>query len=316
MTERALPELPYEAWEATKHTLHLYAQIVGKIKLATAAPRNHWWSVPLYVDVRGLTTGRMTRNGTSFDLTFDLLEHRLVLRTDTGAGDSFALTDGLSVAAFDERVHELLRRHDLDVAIREQPFGITITTPFPADSEHASYDREYVERFWRVLGWTGGVFEEFAGWYCGKQSPVHLFWHSFDLAYTRFSGRRAAAVGGADAVTQEAYSHELVSFGFWPGDDNVRAPSFYSYTAPEPPGIRERELRPDEAHWVDAATGLLALLDYEAVRTADDPRAALMSFLQSAYTAGAEAAAWPQEDLMSSFCPPPAQLQQLLAARR
>lgn len=170
-----LPELPLEAWEDTKDTLHLWVQIVGKIRLASTPPRNHWWHVPLYVDVRGLTTRPMhSPDGTAFRIDFDLVDHRLVVSTSDGTVDSFPLHDGLSVAAFAEELHALLARLGIAVAIRETPFGVPMTTPFPDDSEHAAYDRDAVERFWRILDWTGHVFEEFAGWYCGKASPVHL----------------------------------------------------------------------------------------------------------------------------------------------
>ena len=162
-----------------------------------------------------------------------------------------------------------------------------MTTPFPDDREHASYDPDAVHRFWRILDWTDGVFEEFSGWFCGKTSPVHLFWHSFDLAVTRFNGRRAPALPDADAVTREAYTHEVVSFGFWAGDANVREPAYYSYAAPEPAGLRDRPLRPDGASWSEQG---LALLSYETVRTSADPRATLLEFLESAYQAGADAA--------------------------
>jgi Family of unknown function (DUF5996) len=176
---------------------------------------------------------------------------------------------------------------------------VPMTTPFPEDREHASYDRDAVERFWRILGWSDQVFEEFAGWFCGKTSPVHLFWHSLDLAVTRFGGKRAPVDPNASAVTREGYSHELISFGFWAGDKNLREPSYYSYTAPEPASLRDRLLRPDEARWTET----LALLPYEAVRTARDPRAALLDFLESAYEAGADAAGWDRKDLESSWCP-------------
>jgi len=296
----ALPPLPLEAWEATKTTLHLWAQIVGKIRLASTAPRNHWWHVPLYVDVHGLTTRRMhAANGVVFQIRFDFVDHRLVAETNAGATESFALVDGLSVSEFDRQLHEMLEQLGVDVVIRENPFGVPMTTPFPDDSEHASYDPDAVERFWRILDWTDGVFDEFTGWFCGKTSPVHLFWHSFDLAVTRFGGKRAPAMPDADAVTQEAYSHELVSFGFWAGDKNVREPAYYAYAAPEPPGMRERQLRPDAAHWTEQ----LALLPYEVVRAADDPRATLLAFLESAYEAGAEAGGWNRKDLESSWCP-------------
>ncbi len=313
----ALPELPLEEWEATKTTLHLWSQIVGKVRLASTAPRNHWWHVPLYVDVRGLTTRRMhAQNGVTFQIDFDFVDHRLVIRTNRGAVDSFELVDGLSVAGFDEELHAALARLDIDVAIRESPFGLPTTTPFPADREHASYDRDAVERFWRILDWTDGVFEEFAGWYCGKTSPVHLFWHSFDLAITRFGGRRAPALPEADAVTREAYTHEVVSFGFWAGDENVREPTYYSYAAPEPPDLRRQPLRPEDAFWTEQGGGSLAFLRYQAVRAAADPKAVLLAFLESAYQAGAGALGWDRAGLESSWCPDPPELSRLLEGGR
>jgi hypothetical protein len=256
-----LPQLQLDDWESTKDTLHLWAQIVGKIRMASSPPRNHWWHVPLYVDVRGLTTRRLhARNDVTFEIAFDFVDHRLVVQTNRGETESFPLVDGLSVAAFDEQLHTLLRSLDVDVEIRESPFGVPMTTPFPDDREHASYDPDAVVRFWRVLDWTDGVFEEFAGWYCGKTSPVHLFWHSLDLAVTRFDGKRAPPSPDADRVTQEAYSHDLVSFGFWAGDRTVREPSYYAYAAPEPPGLRDRALRPAEAFWAEQGGGSLARL--------------------------------------------------------
>jgi hypothetical protein len=313
VAERSLPELPFEPWEATANTLHLWAQIVGKIRLASNPPRNHWWHVTLFVDVRGLTTRRLHgQNGLTFEIAFDFVDHRLVVQTNRGGVESFALVDGLSVSAFDEQLHAAMRALDVDVAIRESPFGVpTMTTPFADDREHASYDRDAVERYWRVLDWTDWVFEEFAGWFCGKTSPVELFWHSFDLAVTRFSGRRAPPLPDADLVTQEAYTHEVISFGFWPGDANVRAPTYYSYTAPEPPGLRDRPLV-DGAAWVEQGAGSLAVLPYEIVRNSTDPRRTLLAFLQSAYLAGAETAGWDIDDLMSAYCPPPRAVKELL----
>ena len=302
--ELDLPPLPLAEWEETKTTLQLWAQIVGKIRMASTTPLNHWWNVSLYLDVRGLTTRRMhAANGISFEIVFDFVDHRLVVATNGGAVESFELVDGLSVAAFDERVHATLARLGVDVAIREEPYGVPSTTPFPADREHAAYDRDAVQRFWRILDWTDGVLQEFAGWYCGKTSPVHLFWHSFDLALTRFGGRRAPPRPEADSVTREAYTHEVVSFGFWAGDERVREPTYYAYAAPEPTGLRERRLQPAQAFWADQGGGSLTRLPYEAVRAAADPRAMLLSFLESAYRAGAEAAGWDVADLESSYCP-------------
>jgi hypothetical protein len=298
-----LPELPYGEWRQTKDTLHLWTQIVGKVKLASTPPENHWWNVPLYVDVRGLTTRSLHQQGIAFGVEFDFVEHRLVVRTDRGDVDSFELVDGLSVADFDAQFHQLLGRAGVDVAIRERPFGVPMTTPFPEDRDHASYQAEYVERFSHALGWVDDVFTEFAGWFCGKASPVHLFWHSFDLAYTRFSGRPAPPVAGRDPVTDEAYSHEVISFGFWAGDDNVGEAAFYSYTSPEPATLREQALSPAAAHWVEQGSGSLALLPYDAVRSSADPKATLLGFLESAYQAGVRTADWDEDALRSSYCP-------------
>ena len=299
-----LPPLPLPEWEPTKNTLHLWAQIVGKVKMASLPPKNHWWHVPLYVDVRGLTTRLLhAQDGAGFEVRFDFVDHRLVVET-ANATESFPLVDGLSVAAFDEQLHALLAGLGVDVAILEKPFGVPMTTPFPDDHEHASYDAEAVERFWHVLDWSAAVLEEFAGWFCGKQSPVHLFWHSFDLALTRFSGRPAPPMPDADPVTREAYTDEVVSFGFWAGDLNLREPSYYSYTAPEPAGLRDQPLAAGAA-WAEQNGGSLALLTYETVRTAADPRAALLEFVESAYQAGAAAAGWSRDELISSWCPLP-----------
>jgi hypothetical protein len=292
------PELPLASWEDTKTTLHLWSQIVGKVRLASTAPRNHWWNVTLYVDVRGLTTRRLHgADGVVFQIDFDFVDHRLVVRTNRGETESFALVDGLSVAAFDERLHATLARLGVDVAIRESPFGVPVTTPFTDDREHAAYDADAVERFWRILDWTDGVLEEFAGRFCGKTSPVHLFWHSFDLAVARFGGTRAPKGTELGLVDREAYSHEIIPFGFWAGDQNVREPTYYSYTSPEPDGLREAPLAPVEARWIDSGAGSLAVLPYEAVRTSTEPRATLLAFFESAYQAGAGAAGWDRDAL-------------------
>jgi len=297
-----LPALPLDEWEPTKDTLHLWAQIVGKIRLATAPPQNHWWNATLYVDSCGLTTRRIRASGRDFELAFDLVGHRFLLRTDDGV-ESFPLEDGLSVADFYERLFALLAAAGIRVEIRAEPYGVPMDTPFAEDREHASYDRDAVERFRAVLEWVDATLQEFAGWFCGKCSPVQVFWHSFDIAVARYSGRRAPAMPAANAVTREAYSHEVISFGFWPGDATVRTPTFYSYTSPEPAGLTERPLRPDTALWVPTGSSHQARLDYEDVRRAADPRAALLEFLESAYEAGASAAGWDEQAFRSSWDP-------------
>jgi hypothetical protein len=305
-----LPELHLDDWRPTKDTLHLYSQILGKIRLATTPPRNHWWNVALYVDVRGLTTRRLHQRDTTFEISLDFIDHALVVRTSDGRAKRFELANGVAVAEFDTRVHELLAELGVDVEIREEPFGVAMTTPFPEDVEHASWDRDAIERFGRVLDWSDSVFEEFSGWFNGKTSPVHLFWHSLDLAVTRFSGQPCEP-GAADPVTQEAYSHELISFGFWPGDDRLGDAAYYSYTFPEPEGVREQPL--PLGAWVESGAGSLAVLPYEAVRTAPDPRTTLLAFFQSAYEAGARLAGWDTTDFESSWCPTPSQLEELRA---
>jgi hypothetical protein len=307
-----LPALPQAEWKATKTTVHLWLQIVGKIRMASTAPRNHWWHTTLYVDVRGLTTRRLHgANGVTFEIAFDFVDHQLVVSTNRGAVESFALRDGLSVAAFDQEVHATLARLGVDVQIEESPYGVPMTTPFPEDTEHASYDPVAANRFWQILDWSDTVFEEFAGWYVGKTSPVQLFWHGLDLAVTRFSGRRAPLSAEAGLVSREAYSHEVVSFGFWAGDDKVREPSYYSYASPEPPDMRSQPLRPEEAYWPGEGSPLV-LLSYESVRTADDPRAALLAFLESAYRAGARGPGWNRDELASSWYPASAELGELV----
>ena len=313
----ALPALPFEQWEPTKETLHLWAQIVGKVRLAATLPQNHWWNAPLYVDTRGLTTRRLRSERGDFDVSFDFVAHELVVRTSGGGTNSFLLADGLSVAAFYERFLALLTGLGIEVEIKPEPFGLPVTTPFAKDTEHASYDREAVERFWEALRWMDWTLQEFAGWFCGKTSPVHLFWHGFDLAVTRFSGERAPENPNADRVSREAYSHEVISFGFWPGDRKVRMPAFYSYTAPEPAGLAERPLRPQTASWQQPfGSSHLALLPYDDVRTSSDPRETLLDFLESAYDAGATLAGWDRDGLRSSWCPTPVAREDLLGGGR
>jgi len=305
-----LPELHLADWRPTKDTLHLYCQIVGKVRLASTPPRNHWWNAPLYVDVRGLTTRRLRRGDMTFQIDFDFVDHSLIMRTHDGRTRSFALADGVPVAEFDTRLHQELNELGIDVAIKEQPFGLPITTPFPEDREHASWDRSAIESYGRILDWTDGVFEEFSGWFGGKTSPVHLFWHGLDLAVTRFSGRPAPEID-ADSVTREAYSQEVISFGLWAGDDNVQDTAYYSYTAPEPDGLRDQQLPVGD--WVEYGSGSLAILPYELVRTARDPRQTLLAFMQGAYEAGAQLAQWDTSGFESNWCPTPSQLHELQA---
>jgi len=292
-----LPPLPLDAWEDTKTTLHLYLQVVGKVRLALMPPRNHWWHVTLYVASRGLTTRAVPYGGggETMQIDLDLLDHRAVVTTSEGARRSFTL--GLPVADFYRELFAALAELGVEVSIRPEPYDLAFDTPFPEDREHRAWDPAAVERFWRALVWSGGVLEEFAGRFGGKATPVHLFWHSFDLAYSRFSGRRAPEMEGAARVAREAYSHEVASFGFWAGDAQVREATFYSYVWPLPDGLTGRPLRPEAARWLESDGNVQARLPYDAVRGSADPRAALLDFLESAYQAGAGAGGWPVDEL-------------------
>ncbi|WP_033424772.1 DUF5996 family protein [Actinomadura flavalba] len=297
-----LPALPYPAWSSTKDTLHLWTQIVGKVQLAAAPRRNHWWHTTLRVDEQGYTTGRMVHAGISFRIAFDLVRHRVVVHT-AGREDAIPLRDGMSVASFHDELFALLRELGVDVAIKAEPYGVPMTTPFADDIEHASYDRAAVEDFHRALTWVDGAFREFQGWFSGKASPVQLFWHSFDLATARFSGRAAPPMAGADPVAREAYSHEVISFGWWPGDAALDEPAFYSYTHPEPARLTGQPLLPGDAAWTPTGTTHQARVAWTPVRDAADPRGTLLDFLQSAYEAGAVAAGWPYDELHPDWCP-------------
>jgi hypothetical protein len=286
-----LPLLPLKEWEDTKETLHRYCQIAGKVRMEYSPYRNHWWNVTLYVTTRGLTTGPIPYGRTTFDISFDLLENRLAVTTGEGAF-SFALDD-LPVAEFYRRLFEGLRSLEIDASINPESFGLDDEHTLDTNTYHCTCAEGYVRRYHHVLGWVDQVFKEFAGRFNGKTSPVQLYWHSFDLAVTRFSGRRAPVRSGADPVTREAYSHEVISFGFWPGDPSFREPAFYSYTAPEPEGLTEEPLHPPAASWQEGGT---ALLTYEEVRSSGTPRETLLEFLQSAYEAGAKTAGWDVEE--------------------
>jgi hypothetical protein len=289
----AWPALPFADWEPTKQTLHRYAQIVGKVRMALVPPLNHWWHATLYVSARGLRTGPMPYGDRTVEIELDFVDHRLAVRASDGRTAGFALRERPACAHFYEDLFGALGDVGVTVAINPQPFDLGDSPAFPDDTEHHSYDADAVERFWAILRSTDAVLAEFRGQFTGKASPSHLFWHSFDLAHARFSGRRAPAMPDADAVTREAYSHEVIAFGWWPGDDRrTPYPAFYSYTAPEPDGLRERPLAPAAAAWQDTGNGSLAILPYDAVREAADPAAELLLFFERAYRAGAEAAGW------------------------
>lgn len=294
-TRDAWPALPaLEDWPDSLATLHRWSQIVGKIRLALTPWINHSWHVPLYVTSCGLTTSPMYHGTTAFEIDFDFLEHELRMNTSSGERRMFPL-EPMAVADFYEKVMRALDDLNLHVDIWPEPVEIPgDIQPFPEDRTHASYDPESAERFWRALLQAHRVFTEFRARFTGKVSPVHFFWGAFDLAVTRFSGRRAPKHPGgapncADWVMEEAYSHEVSSAGFWPGTGLGEA-AFYSYAYPEPEGYREHPVRPEAAYYLEELGEFV--LPYEAVRTASDPEAALLEFLQSTYEAAADHADW------------------------
>ena len=292
MNNEHFPDIPLSEWRPTKDTLHLFCQIVGKIRLAMHPRLNHCWHVPLYVSPRGLTTRTIPYSGGNFEIEFDFQDHLLTARTSGGGYEEFALYDGLTVADFYTSVFQNLAKLGIEPKIRPIPYEAPSTTPFAENSENSSYDKEYVERFHQTLVTVDDILNEFRGRFLGKSTPVHMFWHSFDLALTRFSGKRAPVRDGAGLVEREAYSHEVISFGFWFGDDNVPAPAFYSYTAPEPAGLASEPLSPPSAKWSESNGAHLALFMYDEARGSDDPRKVVLEFLESAYQTGARKAGW------------------------
>jgi hypothetical protein len=287
------PTLPLDSWKDTRATLHMWTQMVGKVRLRLTPLMNHWWNVPLYVSARGLTTSRIQYGERAFELWFDFIRHQLVLETSDGIVKTLPLAPR-SVAEFYQEFIQMLRSAQIEVKIWRMPVEIPNPIPFDQDSLHSSYDAASVEKFWRILLSVDAVFSQFRSGFIGKSSPVHFFWGSFDLAVSRFSGRRAPERPGADAMTREAYSHEVSSVGFWPGGGDVDA-AFYSYTVPEPQGFKEARVRPDAAHY-EKQLGEFLLM-YENVRKAESPSAALLDFCQTTYEAGANLGHWERNAL-------------------
>jgi hypothetical protein len=288
------PELPLEAWQDTYATLHMWTQIVGKVRLVLSPRINHWWEVALYVNARGLTSSAIPYGGGIFDVQFDFIDHTLIIRTSWGAAKILALRPQ-SVAAFYAEFMAALRSLGISVKIWSMPCEVPNPVRFESDTQHASYDPEYAHRFWQVLILCDNIFQEFRAGFIGKDSPVHFFWGSFDLCVTRFSGRRAPERVGADPVTREAYSHEVISAGFWPGGGDIKGPAFYAYAAPEPPGFAEQPIQPAAAFYHPQLKEFLLM--YDDVRLATSPRRALLAFLQSTYDAGANLAQWDRKQL-------------------
>jgi hypothetical protein len=292
------PSLPSAAWDETRVTLHMWTQIIGKIRLARAPMTNHWWQVPLYVTSRGLTTSPIPFGGRIFQIDLDFIEHGLRISVDDGRREGFALRSR-SVADFHTELMGRMRSLGIEVRIWTMPCEIEHPIRFEDDHRHATYDAEFANRFWRVLVQADRVLTAFRARFLGKVSPVHFFWGSFDLAVTRFSGRRAPPHPGApnvaDKVTREAYSHEVSSTGFWPGVAGLSEPVFYAYAYPEPVGFAQAVVAPAAASYNSVFSEFL--LPYEAVRQAAAPDDLLLEFLQSTYAAAADLGRWDRATL-------------------
>ncbi|HEX8559290.1 MAG TPA: DUF5996 family protein [Pyrinomonadaceae bacterium] len=294
----AWPPLPFEGWRETCETLHMWTQVVGKARMALAPQVNHWWHVPLYVNARGLTTSAMHAGDRVLQIDFDFVEHQLYLRESGGRTLSIALAPR-SVADFYAEFTSRLRELGLGVKIWTTPVEVADPIPFERDETHKSYDAEQAGRFWRALAQADRVLQKFRSGFLGKCSPVHFFWGSFDLAVTRFSGRRApehpGAPGVADSVTREAYSHEVSSAGFWPGGAALPEPIFYAYAYPEPEGFKDFGVGPAAGYYNTDFREFV--LPYEAVRASENPDADLLRFLQDTYEAAATLGRWDRDSL-------------------
>jgi Family of unknown function (DUF5996) len=297
LPENGWPELPLDAWKDTCATVHMWTQIVGKVRLALSPHINHWWEVPLYVNSRGLTTSPIPYANRAFEVQFDFLEHRLFITVNDGQAKSIPLRPQ-SVAAFYAEFMSALRSLGIEIRIWPMPVEIPDPIRFDRDQQHASYDRMYVERFWKILILVDAILKRFRSGFIGKHSPVHFFWGSFDLASTRFSGRRAPGRPGADPITRDAYSHEVISAGFWPGGGDVKGAAFYAYAAPEPNGFKTASVRPAQAFYSPLGEFLLM---YDDVRVSANPEEAIMEFLGSTYEAAANLGEWPRAELEQDF---------------
>lgn len=299
MIANDLPDLKYAGNEKEKLTLHLFFQIMGKIRMSFTPRKNHWWYITLLVNEKGFTTGPVPVNDgfESFSLTLNILENKMEIHSSMSEVKSFQLEKDQTVAAFYTRLVNLLNDLGIVVTINAKPYELKIDKKFSEISEYHHYSNSYAVTYWKTFLWISSVFKEFSGRFYGKTCPVHLYWHSMDLAVTRFSGKKAPAMPAEASIpNKDAYSHECISFGFWAGDENVQEPAFYSYTFPSPVGLDKKPLEPKQAHWIMNNGTPMAMLTYADLKEVDNPRKILLEFMESAYIAGAELAGWDIEN--------------------
>ncbi len=295
-----LPRLPYADWKDSLTTIHLILQIIGKIRLGLSPRKNHWWYIVQYVSKDGFTTSEIPYDDGfhTFVIIFDVHSKSVRIETSKNEKESIDLSGSPTVAVVYKELMAALDRLGIEVHLLARPFDMGIDTPFAEITEYHHYDWEAIKKFWSIYLWVDGVMKEFSGRYYGKTCPVQIYWHHLDLAVTRFSGRKAPPMPAEARISdKDAYSHEVISFGFWAGDPNVPEPSFYSYTYPSPEGIEKIALKPSHANWVDSNGSPMALMSYHALIDGDNPRRDLLDFLETAYRAGATMAEWDVADL-------------------
>ena len=290
-----LKPLLYKGNEKSKLTLHLFLQIIGKIRMNKTERKNHWWYITEYIDTKGISTGAIPYdNGkNTFKITVNVLQHLLEVENSKGGFNSFELSSSLTVAEFYKKLTHILKKQNIHFSILDKPFDLNIERKFGQIEDLHHYDKDYVFNLWKTLLWVDTVFQEFSGRFYGKTCPVHLYWHSMDLTVTRFSGKKAPPMPNDARISdKDAYSHEVISFGFWPGDENVQEPAFYSYTYPSPKNIDKEHILPKTANWVEVNNSPMAILTYNDLVKEENPRKELLDFLQTTYQAGAKLANW------------------------
>lgn len=295
-----LPTLAFKNWEKSRITLHLILQIIGKIRLASTPRKNHWWYITQYVSTQGFSTYAipMADGINTFEIVLNVHKRAVQLSTSKGDFVEISLKDGYTISEFYQEIMEIIKGWGMTTEFINKPLDMGIDKPFGEIKEYHHYDWDAINKFWQMMLWNDGVFKEFSGRFYGKTCPVHLYWHHLDLAVTRFNGKKTPPMDpSARILEKDSYSHEVISFGFWAGDDNLPEPAYYAYAAPSPQGLESEPLQPEQAFWIDANGSPMAILKYEEIISTVEPRKTLLDFLESAYQGAAKLANWDVEDL-------------------